>query len=77
MKYRPIGIAPLRNYGWELSEHLRAPSRQVGAAWKKGTSNTSYGEQARFYMADETNQRKPILSGARRVAGGILALSVE
>lgn len=35
MTYRPIGIAPLRNYDWELSNHLCAPSRQVKRPRKK------------------------------------------
>jgi len=37
MTYRPIDIALLRNYSWELSNHLRAPSRQVERLGEKGT----------------------------------------
>jgi len=46
MKYRSIGIAPLRNYGWELSKHSRAPSRQVALEKRHESGTTSYGERA-------------------------------
>lgn len=71
MTYRPIGIAPLRNYGWELSNHLRAPSRQVGRPGKKGTegyllwrtSALLYGERrqskSRFTLVQRESPRAP------------------
>lgn len=35
-------IAPLRNYGWKLSNHLRGPSRQVvGSEGKKAPGEIS------------------------------------
>lgn len=74
MTYRPIGIIPLRNYGWKLSNHLRAPSsRQVERPGKKRKTHeryTTYGEWARFCTADGSNQREPILPGATRIAAG-------
>lgn len=71
MTYRPIGIIPLRNYGWELSNYLRAPSRRT--AWKnKARKGTSYGERTCFYTANGGNQRKPIHPGVRRIAAGTL-----
>lgn len=75
MTYRPIGIAPLRNYGWELSNHLCAPSRQVKRPRKKkkGTRDISYGERARSYTAGGGNQREPILPVVQgEIAAGML-----
>lgn len=61
MTYRPIGITPLRNYGWELSSPplARAPSRQFERRWKKAREvDTSYGARARFYTADPEQSKR-------------------
>jgi len=71
MTYRPIGIVLLRNYGWELSNHLRVPSRQVERFGKKGRVPPTETEHASMWRAGD-NQRKPIHPGARKVAAGTL-----
>jgi len=71
MTYRPIGIVLLRNYGWELSNHLRAPSRQVERFGKKGRVPPIETEHASMWQTGG-NQRKLIHPSARKVAAGTL-----
>lgn len=59
MTYRPIGIAPLRNYGWEFIERAhcsRAPSRQVERREEKRAEEMP--PTARFYTADPEQSKK-------------------
>lgn len=71
MKYRPIGIAPLRNYGWELSRYLRAPSRQVERFGKKIKRHEWYllrRTDALLHGGRGQSKRADSQLGARRVA---------
>lgn len=56
MTYRPIGIAPLRNYG---TASYRAPCVLHRVKSEGGKARTSYGDRVSIH---ERNQRTPIRS---------------
>lgn len=74
MTYRPIGIVPLRMAG-SLSNHLRAPSRQVVRSGEKKKGHERYilwRTGAFVYGGRRQSKRADSPCSSRRVAAGML-----